>query len=284
MNKIRMIIKICLYELKIQIHSKRVVLGYLVGIVVVLKQAMAYILYANEVGMSVNVLESFIITGNNYNTIMFMVLGWLFIISEAPFVNNNSVFLIHRTDKKSWNQGMISYIVFQGLCYYALIALTCIVISIPIGYLANIWSNALVNLSSGAYEIYAVDVYFPHQSFMKEISVFGAFGVTWSLCFLYGISLAMILYVFNLFSNQIWGVIMTFFFHFLNYEMMKEGYMVMIKYSLLARSVPLFLIGNDLGVTIGQSYGLFILLIAGLIIISNRFIQYVDYKELAIGE
>lgn len=284
MNKIRTIIKLCLYEFKIEIHSKRVLLGYLVGIVVVLKQAIGYMLYAKDARMSVNVLESFIISENNYNTVMFLVLGWLLIISEAPFVNNNSTFLIHRTDKKSWNYGMILYIIFQGICYYAVIALACIIASIPNGYFANIWSTAIVNLSSDGNNINAMEVYFPYQSFMKEVSVFEAFATSWSLCLLYGIVLAMILYVFNLFSNQIVGAIITFLFHFLNYELMKEGFMVIIKYSLLARSVPVLLIGNDLGVTLKQSYGLSILLVVVLVIISNRLVKYVDYKELSRGE
>lgn len=284
MNKIHTIIKLCLYEFRIETHSKRVILGYLVGIVIILKQAMGYMMYANDVGMTVNVLESFIISGNNYNTVMFLVLGWLLIISEAPFVNSNAAFLIYRTERKIWNYGMILYIFIQGVCYYAILAISSIVISISNGYFANIWSTAIVNLSANGNTVNAMEVYFPYQSFMQQESVFKAFFITWTLCLLYGIILAMVLYVFNLFTNQIVGAVIAFLFHFLGYELMKEGFMIVIKYSLLARSVPVLLIGNDLGVTLQQSYGLSALLLVLFIFMSNKIVKYVDYKEISRGE
>lgn len=284
MSKIRSIIKLCLYEFKIEIQSKRVLLGYLVGIVIMFKQSVGYLLYANEAGLSVNVLEPFVITGNNYNTVMFLVLGWLLVISEAPFVNSNSTFLMYRTQRKIWNYAMILYIVVQGIFYYAITAVSSIVMSMPNGYFANIWSSAIVKISSGENTVNALDVYFPYPQFIKQETVFGAFIITWSLCLMYGIVLALVLYVFNLFTNQIVGAVAAFLFHFLGYELMKEGYMVIIKYSLLARSVPVLLIGNELDATLPQSYALFALLIGILIFISGIIVKYVDFKEISRGE
>ena len=65
---------------------------------------------------------------------------------------------------------------------------------------------------------------------------------------------------------------------------MKEGFMIEIKYSLLARSVPVLLIGNDLGVTLQQSYGVSAVFVVVLILISNKIVRYVDYKEISRGE
>lgn len=284
MSKLKSIIKLCLYEFKIEIHSKRVLLGYLVGIVMILKQSAGYLLYSNEIGLSVNVLEPFIIAGNNYNTVMFLVLGWLLVISEAPFVNSNSTFLMYRTQRTTWNYAMILYIMVQGIFYYAITAVSSIVISVFNGYFANIWSPAIIKLSSGGNKVNALEVYFPYPQFMRQESVFSAFIITWSLCLLYGIVLALVLYVFNLFTNQIVGAVAAFLFHFLGYELMKEGYMVIIKYSLLARSVPVLLIGSELDATLPQSYVLFALLIVILIFITGRIVKYVDFKEISRGE
>ena len=284
MSKLRSIIKLCLYEFKIEIHSKRVLLGYLVGIVMILKQSAGYLLYSNEIGLSVNVLEPFIVAGNNYNTVMFLVLGWLLVISEAPFVNSNSTFLMYRTQRTTWNYAMTLYIMVQGIFYYAITAVSSIVISVFNGYFANIWSPAIIKLSSDGNKVNALEVYFPYPQFMRQESVFSAFIITWSLCLLYGIVLALVLYVFNLFTNQIVGAVAAFLFHFLGYELMKEGYMVIIKYSLLARSVPVLLIGSELDATLPQSYVLFALLIVILIFISGRIVKYVDFKEISRGE
>lgn len=284
MSKMKDVLELCLYEFRLRIVSKRVWLGYLVGIVIVLKQSAEYLAYAKSMGEAVNVLDAFIIAGNNYNTVMFFVLGWLLVISEAPFVNNNSFYLIYRTKKKSWNQAMLLYIILQAIIYYGLLAVSTIIFSCRNGFMANIWSKPIVELTEGASNLLQYDVYFPYQSFIKETSVFGGFSQTWILLFAYGLVMGLFLYTFSLLANQIAGAVAVFAFHFLNYEIMKEGYMMIIKYSLLARSILVLQTGKETGTYVFDSYliyGILIILIIGL---SNKIIQYVDFKEICKGE
>lgn len=284
MNDIKEAFKICVYEFRIQCTSKRVWLGYLLGIVIILKQTYGYLLYADNIGNSVNVLEAFIVAGNNYNTAMFLVLGWLLVISEAPFINNNSFYLMSRTNKKRWNTAMLNYIFLQAVVYFGFIAFTTIVFSARNGFIANIWSSSLIQLTESTDIAASFNVYFPYKTFIKSISVFQAFGYTWGFGFLYGFVLGIILYVFSLFSKHIAGVTATLLFHFVGYEMMKEGYMVIIKYSLLARSVPVLQIGEDFGVSVGSSLFVYFVIIIILTAISGRIIKFTDFIEAAKGE
>lgn len=284
MNNIKDILKICVYEFRLQIVSKRVWLGYFLGHVIIMKQSFGYLVYADSSKEAINVLEAFVIAGNNYNTAMFLVLGWLLVISEAPFVNNNSLYLIYRTNKKNWNIAMILYIFFQAVIYYGIIAGCTVLFSVSRGFLGNIWSNPLISLTKNADKITEFNVYFPYGSFIKEVSVFQAFLYTWLLCFLYGLILGLFLYIFNLFSNQIAGAVSTFLFHFLGYEIMKEGFMVIIKYSLLARSILILHIGEDLGVTFNETLLVYAIVIFLLIIVSNKIVKFTDFKEASKGE
>lgn len=284
MNKIEDILKICVYELRIQIVSKRVWLGYLLGLVIIMKQSFGYFVYADSSKEAINVLEAFIIAGNNYNTAMFLILGWLLVISEAPFVNNNSLYLIYRTNKRNWNMAMLLYMFFQAVIYYGLIAGCTVLFSGSRGFFANIWSNPLISLTKNVDKITEFNVYFPYTSFIKEVSVFRAFMYTWLLCFLYGLILGLFLYTFNLFSNQIAGAIAAFLFHFWGYEIMKEGFMVIIKYSLLARSIPILQIGEDLGVTFHETLLVYAVIIFMLNIVSNKIVIFTDFRETSKGE
>lgn len=284
MNKSKDILKVCVYEFRLQIVSKRVWLGYFLGLVIMMKQSFGYLVYADSSKEAINVLEAFVIAGNNYNTAMFLVLGWLLVISEAPFVNINSLHLIYRTNKKNWNIAMILYIFFQAVIYYGIIASCTVLFSASRGFFGNIWSNPLISLAKNADKITEFNVYFPYSSFIKEVSVFQAFLYTWLLCFLYGLILGLFLYTFNLFSNQIAGAISTFLFHFWGYEIMKEGFMVIIKYSLLARSILILQIGEDLGVTFRETLLVFAMVIFLLIIVSNRIVKFKDFKEASKGE
>lgn len=284
MSKVKDIFKLCLYEFRLQMTSKRVWLGYLAGIVIILKQSVEYLAYAKSMGEAVNVLDAFIIAGNNYNTIMFLVLGWLLVISEAPFVNSNALYLIYRTMKKSWNQAMVLYIIFQAAIYYGLLAFSTVVFSIGNGFFANIWSKPVIDLTEGAANLTQYDVYFPYPSLIKETSVFDSFFQTWILLYAYGLIMGLLLYTFNLLSNQIIGAAAVFAFHFLNYEIMKEGFMVITRYSLLARSILVLQVGGETETNVFDSYliyGMIIFLIIGL---SNRIVQNVDFKEISKGE
>lgn len=284
MNKMKDILKICVCQIRIQMGFKRVWLGYLLGIVIIMKQSFGYFVYADSLKEPVNVLEAFVIAGNNYNTAMFLVLGWLLVISEAPFVNSSSFYLIYRTDKKKWNTAMIVYIFCQAVIYYSLIAGCTILFSVKNGFFSNIWSNPLIRLTENANKITEFNVYFPYTSFIKEISVFQAFLYTWILCFLYGLILGLFLYTFNLFSNQIAGAAAVFMFHFLGYEIMKEGFMVIIRYSLLARSIPVLQIGEDLGVTFHGTLLVYAVIILMLYEISKKIVKFTDFKEASKGE
>lgn len=284
MNKMKDILKICVYQFRIQIVSKRVWLGYLVGIVIIMKQSFGYFVYANTLKEDINVLEAFVIAGNNYNTAMFLVLGWLLVISEAPFVNNNSLYLIYRTNKKNWNMAMLLYIFLQAIIYYSLIAGCTVLFSGKKGFFANIWSNPLIRMTENVNKITEFNVYFPYSSFIKEVSVFQAFLYTWLLCFLYGLILGLFLYTFNLFSNQIAGAVAAFLFHFLGYEIMKEGFMVIIEYSLLARSIPVLQIGENLGVTFQETLLVYAVIIFMLNVASNKIVKFTDFREVSRGE
>lgn len=284
MNKMKDILKICVYEFHLQIVSKRVWMGYFLGLEIIMKQSFGYLVYADRSKEAINVLEAFVIAGNNYNTAMFLVLGWLLVISEAPFVNNNSLYLIYRTNKKKWNIAMILYIFFQAVIYYGIIAGCTVLFSVSRGFFGNIWSNPLISLTKNSDKITGFNVCFPYGSFIKEVSVFQAFLYTWLLCFLYGLILGLFLYIFNLFSNQIAGAVSTFLFHFMGYEIMKEGFMVIIKFSLLARSILILQIGEDLGVTFHETLLVYAMVILLLIIVSDKIVRFTDFKEASKGE
>lgn len=284
MNKAKEILKLCAYEFRIQMLSKRVWMGYLVGIVIIMKQSFGYLRYADSMQESVNVLEAFIVAGNNYNTAMFLVLGWLLVISEAPFVNNNSLYLIYRTNKKNWNTAMLLYLFLQAAIYYGLLAGATVLLSAGNGFFANIWSEPLVELTKTGSVVTEFNVSFPYASFIKEVSVFQAFGYTGLLAFLYGLILGLLLYTFNLFSNQLVGAIAAFMFHFLGYEIMKEGFGFVIRYSLMARSVPVLQIGGNTGASLQETFIIYLVILLALCAASDKIVRCTDFREASKGE
>lgn len=278
MNNIKNIIKICVYELRIQMISKRVWLGYLIGIAIILHRSLDYFMYVNSLGEKTNMLEAFIIAGNDASTIMFMVLGWFLIISEAPFLNSNAQFLICRTNRQKWNTSMLLYIVLQGVIYYSVLAVSTIIFGLGRSFARNEWSSVLIKLAEDPYQN-NVPVFFPYTTFIKRVSVYKAFGYTWILSLLYGIIFGMLLYTFSQVANRVIGAAVALSFHFWGYEIMEEGLGVVVKYSLFARSMPAPHMNEYSGAAIGQTILIYFLLIWILVSVSNIIAKNADFRE-----
>ena len=283
MRSTREVLRLFAYELRIQLASARVWLGYLIGIVLVLRQTAEYLAYAAHFGEPVNVLEGFLIAGNTSNTVMFLVLGWLLVISAAPFVDSSTRYLIYRTKKSLWNRAVVLYLAVQAFIYYGLLALASILFSAGKGFLANVWSRPLVRLAGGG-DLLSYDVYFPFEEFIHEYPVYSSFFQTCLLLFGYAFLLGLFLYVFSLFSGQLTGVTAAFLFHFLGYETMAEGLGLITRYSLLARSVLVLQVGSGADAQIFDTYVLYATLIFLMILLSDVFIKRMDFREAAKGE
>lgn len=179
---------------------------------------------------------------------------------------------------------MVLYILLQAVIYYGILAVSTILFSCRNGFFANIWSKPLTKLAGNGVNVQQYDVSFPYSSFLRETTVFGGFIQTWFLIFVYGLIMGLLLYTFSLLSTQIAGVIVVFLFHFLGYEIMKEGFMMIIKYSLLARSILVLQVESDTGTSVSETYliyGIIIFLILGL---SGRLVKYVDFRDISKGE
>ena len=280
----RDVIKLCIYELKIQMLSKRVLLGYLVGISIMLKFAVGYIQYGKYIGEPINVLEPFIIVGNCDRIIMLLTVGWLLIMSEAPFVNKISFYALYRTQRKLWNEAMVIYIFVQAILYYAVIAVVLMLLGGMNGYLANIWSVPFIDVLSSGSDSYLYGVDFPSSDYADVQSVYMGFVHTFALQVLYAVIIGIFVYVISQMTNRMAGPIAAFILHFLGYEIMKEGYGIVITYSLLARSIPAFQLGKNALVNLGQSYLIFIVITILLVELSGKLVNYMDFKNMAIQE
>lgn len=282
MKKLRTISKICIYEIRLHAASKRVLMGYLLGAAVMIKQIMGYLCYAGDCGEPIQVCEAFIAACNDSTALMFLTLGWLLVISDAPFLNSASLYTLYRTEKKTWNSAMILYITLQGIMYYISMAFISILLSAPNGYGANIWSAPLRDLAVSENFIQKWNLIFPYREFTEQVTVWQAFGHTCLLAFCYGMVMALLLYICNLAFKNILGMVVTIGFHFLGYEIYKESFSTMIDFSLLARSIPAYQIGRG-GTDLIQTYLLYIILFLVLTEVAQQLIKRTDMKGIVQG-
>lgn len=259
-----------------QEHRKgRVVMGYLLGLAIVGYWMSNFLKYALDTGEPVNILETFCVVEQHYVNLLFLILGWLFVIADAPFIKGNTYLLLYRCGRKRWNMGMVLYILIQAFFYTAIMAAFTVVISSFIGYIGNIWSSPVYSLAMDVGNHIGVkyDITFPYVMMMKTMTVPQAFAVTFLFLYLYLAFLGVLLYVCNLLFPGIAGIVLVLGGHLLGYLQMMDGH---TDFSLLARAVP----GNFIDGTgcFWLSAVLFLGLIAVLVILSAILIKKVDFK------
>lgn len=161
-------------------RDKRVIMGFILGIALFGHWLYFFLRYAWDVGEPIHILEAFIVIEHNNKNMLFLVLGWLLIIADAPFIRGNIYFILHRSSRKKWNMGMLFYIMLQAFCYVACIAMVSIIISSFWGFFGNLWSSPVYDLAMDSTNQLGVkyNVSFPWANIMKCMTVPQAFAVT----------------------------------------------------------------------------------------------------------
>ena len=101
MRKLQSILQITKNLLLYEWSDKRVIMGFLAGVTVPFYWLKNFLDYVAAVGEPVNILEAFLVVEHEYKSVMFLVLGWFLIVSDAPFVNGNTYYSLCRTKKRS---------------------------------------------------------------------------------------------------------------------------------------------------------------------------------------
>lgn len=277
MKKLRSVLHITKSLLLYEWNDKRVIIGFLTGMVVPFFWLGNFLDYVISTGEPVNILEAFPVVEHEYKTVMFLVLGWFLIVSDAPFVNGNTYYSLYRTKKRSFHFAMVFYILAQAALYTAAVALPMIIASLPYGFVGKMWSNPVYMLSQDYHmsRSSAYGISFLQQDMMRGMNVPQAFAATAVCFFLYLVVMGIILYTCNLLFGGIWGTIIAFIVHISGYELPFSGYggFALIEYARPGN------FADSGGVHPGWPVMVMAAVAAILVLITCCLLDRVDFKE-----
>lgn len=276
MRKLQSILRLTKNLLLCEWSDMRVIMGFLAGMAVPFFWLRNFLDYAAGTGEPVNILEAFPVVEHEYTTVMFLVLGWFLIISDAPFINGNTCYSLYRTRKQSWNIAMVFYILVQAVLYTAAVALPMILASLPQGFVGKMWSNPVYMLSKD-YNISRGTEYrisFLQQNMMRRMNVPQAFAATALCFFLYLVVMGILLYTCNLLLGSIWGIVIAFIVHVGRWKLPFPG---QGRFALIEYACP----GNFAdaeGMHLVWPVAVMVVLAAVLAAVGCMFIDRVDFK------
>ena len=257
-------------------HNKRVIMGFILGMALFGYWLNLFLQYALDIGEPVNILEAFIVVEHHHKSILFLIVGWLLIISDAPFIKRNTYLSLCRSSRKKWNVAMLQYIIIQAFLYVASIAIVSVAASFLCGFCGNMWSSPVYHLAMDNRNHLGVkyNISFPWVNVMQAMTVPQAFMITFVFLFLYLIVIGFLLYVCNLLLKEIYGILIVFGIQISGYLLQQEGVTYL---SLMAKAIPGYAIDGNGGQW--EVVLLFWAIILILVLISLWLIGWVDFKD-----
>ena len=180
-----------------------------------------YVLFANAFGNGLQVLELYIANGNKSNSYIGVVIGCLFMLSDAPFTTSRSKYEVLRTGKLTWVKSQLAYITLSVVIYnilYLLLACIYSCISCPVGF-NNEWSYIFRNLAIQQPDlaVWEYKISFPFPNVILEMDPWLAAVMTLIYNVAYILCLCLVTAVINMYSNKNFGWLVASGIHVAGY-------------------------------------------------------------------
>ena len=262
-------------------HNRRVMMGFLLGMALFGYWLNLFLQYALDTGEPVHILEAFIVVEHHHKSILFLIVGWLLMVSDAPFIKRNTYLSLYRSSRKKWDAAMLQYIMIQAFLYVAGMAVVSAAASSLCGFSGDMWSSPGYHLAmdTGNHLGVKYNISFPWANVMQTMTVPQAFLITFIFLFLYLVLIGFLLYVCNLLFKEIYGILIVFGIQISGYLLQQEQATYL---SLMAKAIP----GNSIDGNGGQ-WNVVVLFCAVILIlawISLWLIGRVDFKDEAEEE
>lgn len=269
--------KVALWHLKSWKGSARTIVVLILAIVMTVYQSMEYIGYAKELGEIINCFETYILVINNhvYSTVMFVLVLVLF--ADAPFMDNNSLYVVSRIGRYRWCIGKILYIIIATVVFNLVCMITTVIVSIPHSYPGDIWSRTFIGVLDGDAVTKGYQAMFDNREVVYIFNPLKIALISMGLKILLNILMGMLLFVLNIVNGKVLGYAVVSILYFAEYTV--SG-MEIAKFMLIQNSI--FAMQNafsDIKWTLMYFGGIIIV----CIIASLLMIRKVDYK-ITIGE
>lgn len=200
MERFRKMKSIFFQQISGAFFKKNVIAGYLLGLFVVLRNAIHYSSFVGN--HTVNLAEAYIVNFSTNGDAMLMIIGCIIAMADAPFINAGSFSLLHRVGRKIWYSAMWLYMLVLVAGYYLVMFLASVLVFFQKGYLENAWSQTMLRIVKGNADIMAEYSLAPPNSSIIAVSPYETLAHTMMWILLYTLCLSAILFVFNMKLNK----------------------------------------------------------------------------------
>ena len=284
-RKIKTALRICHEQWRSEVRTPRTYMGYLIGISMVLMMSGNYLEYA--VGRNVQLFEPFIVAITSPTYSIFIMMGLLLTLLDAPFINIRTPYLVTRGSRGSWYSGTLLYMYTQIAFYYILMFASTVVTGFSRMYIRNSWrimANRLATLRPmDAFEVLGLD--FDATALMEVCSPAKVFLLILILQILYSSVLLTIAYIINMNLRNSAGNLIAFLVHLVGVVIYRNLFVEYLeKFSLYKRSLILTYQVTEAGVSgVTDSIWIYLIVTAVILAAGRIILKHMDYNTGRAG-
>jgi len=206
----KQVFMVALYNFRTWKKNPRIFLSFSIAFIFCFLLSDKIVAFAEKYDTSMQILEPFIWTFGDSNSILLSSMILIFLFADMPFVTNATPFFLMRTTRKKWLLGQAIYILLATSVYMVFVMSATAFISMRKAFVGNIWSNTAVALGySKAGEALAVPA---SVKAMGMSTPYGCAAIVFLLMLCYSLILVFLMLLFNLKFGQIGGVLAAFGF------------------------------------------------------------------------
>ena len=203
--KLRQIFAVAAYDFRQWRRNPRIVLCFCLAFILCFLLSDKAVRFSRTYGSIMQILEPFIWTFGDANSILLSSLLLILLFADMPFISAGTPFLLLRIDRKTWVLGQALYIVAATTVYLLFVLLSTSFICQSRSFLGNQWSETAAILGySGAGQAVAL------PALVKTLELSLPYACTawiFALMLLYTLLLVFLMLLCNLRFGQLGGVI-----------------------------------------------------------------------------
>ena len=149
--KLKQIMAVTKYNFRQWHRNPRIVITFCLAFVLCFLLSDKAVKFAKEYDTTMQLVEAFVWTFGDSNSILLSSLLLLLLFADMPFISAGTPFYLMRIDRKTWLAGQALYIVLATFLYLAFILVSTSLVCMRQSFIGNMWSETAAILGySGA--------------------------------------------------------------------------------------------------------------------------------------
>ncbi len=210
MKRAKQILSVTAYNFRQWHKNPRIIITFCLAFVLCFLLSDKAVQFAKEYETTMQIVEAFVWTFGDANSILLSSLLLLLLFADMPFISSGTPFYLMRIDRKTWIAGQAVYIIAATAIYLTFILIATSLVCMTQSFTGNMWSETAAILGySGAGQAVAL----PALVKTLEMSTpYACMFTIFLLMLLYTLLMVFIMLLMNLKKGQLGGVIGVFAF------------------------------------------------------------------------